>query len=317
MQRQAIPAIGPDQLTQSIPDDAPTPLSAVVFLLLTAMLFTALDSAAKYLVLQGMAAPFVAWVRFAVHTVLALVFLQVWRRPALFRPKNLPMQFVRGACLFGSTFFNFLALRELQLAQTISIFFAGPMLITALAGPLLGEWAGWRRWLAIIIGFIGVLVVTRPGTESFKPEILLMICAMLSYSFYVLLTRKMGKTETAESLIFYSALAPSLLMLPVALPLAQMPPTALSWVLLLSLGVFGGLGHWFVILAYKRATTAALAPYPYSQMIWMVLSGWLFFGQLPDGYTVLGAAIIIGSGLYIAWREHVLRKAVSVGAQRL
>jgi drug/metabolite transporter (DMT)-like permease len=145
----------------------------------------------------------------------------------------------------------------------------------------------------------------------------LMICAMLSYSFYVLLTRKMGKTETAESLIFYSALAPALLMLPVALPMAQMPPTALSWVLLLSLGVFGGLGHWFVILAYKRASTAALAPYPYSQMLWMVLSGWLFFGQLPDGWTVIGAAIIIGSGLYIAFREHVLRKAVSVGAQRL
>ena len=141
-------------MTQSTPDEAPTPLSAVVFLLLTAMLFTALDSAAKYLVLQGMAAPFVAWVRFAVHTVLALVLLQVWRQPALFRPKNLPMQFVRGACLFGSTFFNFLALKELQLAQTISIFFAGPMLITALAGPMLGEWAGWRRWLAIIIGFI-------------------------------------------------------------------------------------------------------------------------------------------------------------------
>ena len=150
----------------------------MVFLLLTAMLFTALDSAAKYLVLQGMAAPFVAWVRFAVHTVLALVFLQVWRRPALFRPKNLPMQFVRGACLFGSTFFNFLALRELQLAQTISIFFAGPMLITALAGPMLGERAGWRRWLAIIIGFIGVLlaagnavggyVVTERMLEMFK-----------------------------------------------------------------------------------------------------------------------------------------------------
>ena len=171
-----------------------------------------------------------------------MVFLQVWRYPALFKPKNLPMQFVRGACLFGSTFFNFLALKELQLAQTISIFFAGPMVITALAGPLLGEWAGWRRWLAIIGGFIGVLIVTRPGADSFRPEILLMICAMLSYSLYVLLTRKMGQTETAESLIFYSALAPTLLMLPVALPMASMPPSPLAWTLLLLLGVFGGTG---------------------------------------------------------------------------
>lgn len=279
-----------------------------MLVLATAFLFTCLDSSAKYLVMNGMPAPFVAWVRFATHTVLAFFILGGWRNATIYRAKSLPMQFVRGAGLFGSTFFNFLALKHLQLAETISIFFVGPMVITALAGPLLGEWAGWRRWLAIIVGFIGVLIVTRPGTDSFKPEILLMICAMLSYSIYVILTRKMGQTESAESLIFYSALAPAVLMLPVALPVATMPPDLKSLAMLLMLGVFGGLGHWFVIKAYKLATTAALAPYPYSQMVWMVLFGWLFFGQLPDTWTIVGALIIIGSGLYIAVREHRLRR---------
>ena len=289
--------------------DAPTPLPAVLLVLGTAVLFTCLDSSAKYLVTHGMAAPFVAWVRFVTHTLLAFFILQGWRNTSIYRAKNIPMQFVRGACLFGSTYFNFLALKHMQLAETISIFFAGPMLITALAGPMLGEWAGWRRWLAILGGFAGVLVVTRPGSAAFQPEVLLMICAMLSYSFYTLLTRKMGQTETAESLIFYSALAPALLITPVALPLASMPPTNLAMFLLLMLGVFGALGHWFVIKAYQQASTAALAPYPYSQMLWMVLFGWLFFDQFPDMQTLIGAAIIIASGLYIAFREHKLRVA--------
>ena len=112
-------------------------------------------------------------------------------------------------------------------------------------------------------------------------------------------------------------LAPTLLMLPVALPMASVPPSPLAWTLLLLLGVFGALGHWFVINAYKRASTAALAPYPYSQMIWMVLSGWLFFEQLPDGWTIIGAAVIIGSGLYIVYRERRLRLAARNAALKL
>lgn len=293
----------------------PTPLPAILLVLGTAVLFTLLDSSAKYLVTRGMAAPFVAWVRFVTHALLAFVILKGWRDPSIYKAKSIPMQFLRGACLFGSTFFNFLALKHMQLAETISIFFAGPMVITALAGPMLGEWAGWRRWLAIIGGFTGVLIVTRPGSAAFQPEVLLMIIAMFSYSFYTLLTRKLGQTETAQSLIFYSALAPALLMTPLALPMASMPPSNLALALLLLLGVFGALGHWFVIRAYQQASTAALAPFPYSQMLWMTLAGWLFFGQLPDLQTLAGAAVIIASGLYIAYREHRLRQARRAQAQ--
>ena len=133
-----------------------------------AAVFACLDTSAKYLVLSGMSAPFVAWMRFVVHVVLVLVLFRGWSNPAMFRASSLPQQILRGLFLFGSTIFNFLALKTLQLAETTSIFFFAPMVITALAGPLLGEWAGWRRWLAIVVGFAGVLVITRPGVGAVR-----------------------------------------------------------------------------------------------------------------------------------------------------
>jgi drug/metabolite transporter (DMT)-like permease len=271
------------------------------------LLFSFLDASAKYLVLGGMAAPFVSWMRFAVHIVLFVVLFRPWTNMRMLRAGSLPLQILRAAFLFGSTFFNFLALNTLQLAQTMSIFFFAPMVITALAGPLLGEWAGWRRWLAIVAGFAGVLVITRPGFGTFELGHVFMLGAMLSYSFYVIMTRSMGATETPESLIFYSALAPVVLMLPVVPSTASMPDGPWQWIILLSLGFYGGFGHWLLIKAYRQATTFALAPYPYLQMVWMIFFGYVVFDQFPDRYTLSGAAIIVASGLYIVHREHWLR----------
>lgn len=286
-----------------------TPPAAILLILSTGLLFAFLDTSAKYLVLSGMSPQFVSWMRFAEHVVLALMLLRAWQNPDVFRFKSLPRQMLRGIFLFGSTFFNFLALKTLQLAETTSIFFFAPMLITALAGPLLGEWAGWRRWLAIGAGFIGVLVITRPGFASFELGHVYALCATVSYCLYVLMTRHMGATETPESLIFYSALAPVLLMAPAVPYTASVPPDAFHWLILLSLGFYGGLGHWLLIKAYRMASTTALAPYPYLQMVWMILLGYLVFDQLPDRWTLVGAAIIVASGLYIVHREHRLRLA--------
>lgn len=286
-----------------------TPVQAILLLFATGVLFACLDTSAKYLVLSGMSAQFVAWMRFAEHVVLALILLRGWQNPAVFRVKSLPRQLLRGAFLFGSTFFNFQALRSLQLAEAMSIMFFSPMVITAVAGPMLGEWAGWRRWVAILVGLVGVLVITRPGFVSFGLGHVYALCAMTSYCFYVLMTRQMGATETAESLIFYSALAPVVLMSPVVPYTASWPQDAFHWAILLSLGFYGGIGHWFVIKAYRLASTTALAPYPYLQMVWMILFGYLAFDQLPDSWTLVGAAIIVASGLYIVHREHRLRLA--------
>lgn len=293
--------------TTTVTGEKATPASAILLVFSAGFMFSCLDSSAKYLVLSGLSASFVSWVRFAVHVVLVLVLFRAWANRSMFRVQNLPMQVLRGIFLFGSTIFNFAALKTLQLAETTSIYFFAPMLITALAGPLLGEWAGWRRWMAILAGFVGVLVITRPGVATFQIGHAYAAGSTISYCLYVIMTRHMGARETAESLIFYSALAPAVMMMPVGLYSASMPVDALHWAILLMLGFFGGFGHWLLIKAYKQATTTALAPYPYLQMVWMIGFGYFIFGQLPDGWTLAGAGIIVASGLYIVHREHRLR----------
>ena len=287
--------------------DSATPALALLLVCGAGLLFSFLDTGAKYLVLSGMAAPFVSWMRFAVHVVLVLVLLRSWSNAATFRPVSLPRQVLRGVFLFGSTLFNFLALNTLQLAETTSIAFFAPMVITALAGPLLGEWAGWRRWAAVLAGFAGVLVITRPGLGLFGIGHAYALAATFSYCFYVIMTRHMAGTETAETLIFYSALAPVVLMLPVLPYTASAPPDLFHLAVLLSLGVFGAFGHWLLIKAYRMASATSLAPYAYLQMLWMIGLGYLFFDQFPDGWTLGGAAIIVAGGLYIVHREHRLR----------
>jgi drug/metabolite transporter (DMT)-like permease len=273
------------------------------------LLFAVLDTCAKTLVLAGIPSLFVSWTRFAVHVVLVLVLFRGWSNRKLFRTRRPLAQLVRGAFLFGSTFFNFTALQTLQLAETQSIFFFAPMLITALAGPFLGEWAGWRRWLAVVLGFLGVLVITRPGVATFELGHIYALAATASYSIYVIMTRRMAAVETPESLIFYSALTPVVLLLPALPSNIVLPQETLHWVLLFSLGFFGGFGHWLLIRAYRIATTTALAPYPYLQMVWMVAFGYLVFAQLPDGWTLVGAGVVVAAGLYIVHREHRLRLA--------
>ena len=270
-------------------------------------LFSLLDATAKYLVREGMSAPFVAWSRFAVHVILVLVLFRAWSNGAMFRAVSLPLQALRSVFLFGSTIFNFLALITLPLADAMAIYFFSPMLITALAGPLLGEWAGWRRWAAIGVGFLGMLIVTRPGLAEFGVGHVYALGSMLSYSIYVIMTRSMGRRESAESLIFYSALVPALLMAPTLMSPGRLPDDVLPWIILASLGVYGAVGHYLLIRAYKLASASALAPYPYLQIVYAVALGYAIFRDLPDIYTLVGAFVIILSGLYIVNRERILR----------
>lgn len=277
-------------------------------------LFSFLDASGKYLVMHGMSAPFVAWARYAVHMVLALILFRAWSNRMIFKTHNLSAQMVRSMFLFGSTVFNFLALQTLQLAEAVSIAFFAPMLTVALAGPLLGEHAGWRRWAAIFVGFIGMLIVTRPGFGSFGLGHFYALGFVVCQTLYVIMTRHMGARESAESLIFYSALIPTLLMLPTVPLYGSMPQGPLQWGVLAMTGISGGLGHWLLIKAYQRASTSALAPYPYTQIVWMVGLGWFAFGDLPDKWTLVGASVIISSGLYILHREHKLRQMAARNA---
>lgn len=298
---------------KSPPAEQATPLAAILLMLAAGALFSVLDASGKYLVVSGMRPEYVSWMRFVVHFLLVLLVFRAWNNPRVFRIHSVPLQVARGFGLFGSTFFNFWALQTLPMAEGIAINFMSPMLITVLAGPILGEWAGWRRWMAVLAGLVGVLVITRPGLETFKPGHLLALASSASYAIYVILTRKVSATETSESLILYSALTPVLFMLPVVPATASLPPQPALWIVLLWLGFLGGLGHYLIIRAHKLATATALAPYPYLQAVWSTLAGYLVFNDLPDMWTVLGAAIIVAGGLYIVQREQRLRLAARSG----
>jgi drug/metabolite transporter (DMT)-like permease len=247
----------------------------------------------------------VVFLRYAGAMVIAFLALRPWRQRTLYLTRRPFLQLSRSLFLVLSTVFNFQALRYLQLAETTTISFAGAFLVAALAGPMLGEWIGPRRWAAIAVGFVGVIVVTRPGPEGVQPAVLLALGTMICNSFYVILTRELAPTDSAEGLLLFPAIAATLALAPVALPEAVWPPSILIGVLIFATGFLGAVGHWFLIVAHRQAPAASLAPFVYFQLIWMIGLGYLVFGDLPHRFTLIGATIIIASGLYILYRQRV------------
>ena len=301
------PILNPRPARHDVDREAMPPV-AMVIALFTFMCFAVLDTGAKYLVTAGYAAIFVVWCRFLSHTVISFIAFQGWRRADMYRMKNVPLQVLRGLLLPATTLFNFLALRDLQLAQTVSIFLTVPMTVTAMAGPLLGEWAGPRRWAAIMVGFIGVLIVVRPGTDVFSVSIVWSIAATITYSLYSIVTRKLAMQESQTSLVFYSCIFATILMAPSALIYGKVPDNAFDMVLLAGLGVLGMGGHALLVKASRLASASKVAPFVYSQLLWMTGLGFLVFGDIPDGWTVLGASIICLSGIYIMNRERQIAR---------
>lgn len=286
-----------------------TPLPAIFCVFGAFFLFSCTDAGAKILVTSGMHPAFVSWMRFFVHAILATLFLRIWWLPIRFKPNRLGAHLVRGTMLFSSGLMSFSAVKTLQLVEFISIIFMAPLVITALARILLGETVEWRRWAAVVVGLVGVLIITRPGMGVFGIGHLLAIGAMLAYCVFAIMTRQMSASESQEALLLLPALVAIVCMLP-AIPLTgTLPDRAAHWAILLSLGFFGASGHWLLIRAYSIASASSLAPYAYLQMLWTVFFGYALFGDLPDVWTVCGSAVIIASGLYLMHRDRLSRLA--------
>jgi drug/metabolite transporter (DMT)-like permease len=283
-------------------------LVAIGLMALATVCFAALDSTAKYLVVrESVPVAEVTWLRFVGHVVFSAIVLWPFAlRPSLRSAKPL-IQVLRSALMVVTTGFNFVALRYLQLDQTVTIFFLTPLLVAALAGPLLHEWVGWHRVLAIIVGFLGVLVVMHPGLGGLRWAMLLVLVATFGYALYNIATRYLAAFDPPEVTQTYTPLAGAVVMAPFALAAWQWPQDALVWLLFASLGFWGGLGHWLLILAHRHAPAPVLAPFIYLGLIWMSVAGLLIFGDVPTLWTLSGAAIVILSGLYLLARE---RRAV-------
>ncbi len=267
--------------------------------------FSCLDTTAKYLgrqidVMQ------IVWARYTFAMLLAFLFANPVSRPGMLRTGRPVLQVVRAAILLASTMLNFFALRYLRLDQVLAIMFSTPFVVAALSGPAVGEWVGPRRWAAIGAGFVGVLVVTRPGLGIVHPATVLALLATLAYAAYFLTTRVLSRTDSNETTLFYSNVVGAVLMLPIV-PFFWTPLTPWQWWLLVLAGAFASLGHYMLIVAHRLAPASLLSSFVYCQLIGVTILGYAVFGDVPDGYTLAGAAIVIASGLYILHSERSRR----------
>ncbi len=264
--------------------------------------FALLDAAAKWLV-RELPVVEVVWLRFATHVLWMTLLLAPRYGAELMHMHSPRLHLLRAAMLASMTGLNFWALQYLQLAEVGAIQFSVPVLIALLSSWLLRERLDARRWAAIIAGFVGVLLVMRPGTQGFHPALVLSILNAVIYAAFNLLTRRMAATESPLAMQMLSAAGAAAVLAPFALLHWQWPASALTWGLVALCGLMGGLGHLFVAMAHRYASAAVLGPFLYQQILYMTLWGWLVFNQVPDAFVVAGALVVVGSGLYLLWLE--------------
>jgi drug/metabolite transporter (DMT)-like permease len=291
---------------------------AIALMCATMICFTGQDTCAKWLSASLPIAQIV-WARYVGAAVIALAASRSLSRPTALRSKRPWLQLVRSFLLFCSTTANIFAVRELQLSETATISFLTPVFVALLAGPVLGEKVGAERMIAIALGFLGVLIATRPGTAAFQPIVLVAVAGVVCNSGYVLATRKLAGADSAQTTLAWTQIAGLVLLTPI-LPWVWRPPqSALDWVIMAGMGVFAATSHGMLIVAHRFAPAPTLTPFTYTQLIWMIVSGVLVFGDWPAASTLLGAALVVACGAYLALRERrgrQLARAVTIDLDR-
>lgn len=269
--------------------------------------FSCIDACSKFLNAH-MSVAQVVWARYTFAFLLTLIVSNPITRPGLAHTTRPALQIGRSLLLVLSTLLNVIALRYLQLDQTVSIMFSLPLIVAVLSGPLLGEWIGPHRWAAIAIGFLGVVVVMRPGFGGIHPAVILTVIGTICYAFYAISTRVLARTDMTDTTLFYSnvvgCVGTSLL-----LPFVWTAPD--SWTVMavmVVIGFFGAFGHFLMIAAHRLAPAPILAPFVYTQIVWMAMLGYVVFGDVPSEWTLVGAAIVIASGLYLLLRERAQKR---------
>lgn len=277
----------------------------ILWMLLTMLLFVGMDTIAKYLtqfypVLQ------VSWARFFFHGVWVMLYLGPRLRP-LAVARRPGLQILRGGCMLATTLLFFAGLHLLPLANASALMLVGPLMVTALSVPLLGETVGIRRWASVVVGFMGAMVIVRPGSGVFQLAALLPLAAAAFYALYQVITRKLSHIDQPMTTLLYTV-SVGVPVTTLLLPWFWVTPDLIGWLLMIGVGLLGGVSHFTLIKAFENAPAAVLTPFSYSNLVWATLLGFLVFSELPDQWTVVGAIIIVSSGLYIFHREQVRRQ---------
>ncbi|HEY6919951.1 MAG TPA: DMT family transporter [Tabrizicola sp.] len=278
------------------------PLIGIALMLAAMAILPVIDVLAKKLGQAGLPILIVVWARALFGGLMTLPFALKAEGRRAFRPAQPARQLARSALLFGATFLFFQALKYLPIADALAIFFVNPLVIVILSALVLRERVGPRRWAAVAVGFAGTLIIIRPGLVEVNPGTVFALGSGVALGSYLVLTRAMAGASDAMVLNFQtSAIGAGLMAL--ALPALWVPPTPMQWAMLAALGVIATLGHVLITKAYEHGEASLLAPLAFTEIVMATVLGYAFFGDLPDRWTVLGVAILIGSAIYISVRE--------------
>lgn len=283
------------------------PALAILMIIATGFVLAGMDVTAKYLALE-IPVLVVLWGRYFFHTVLTFGIYAGKRRSFEFlRARRPGLQLIRAGALFGATSFMYVAITRMPLGDAAAIQFFAPVLVTLISGLFLGEHLGPRRIGAVIVAFIGVMFVARPGSGVLGWDALLPLTTAFLLAIYMVMTRVIRDKDNRDATTFYST-AVGAIILTALVPFFWQSLSPLQWVLMATMGLAGAVGHFLLVKAFHSAEASMLAPFTYSQVVGAIIWGLVIFGDVPSPWTAMGATLIIGSGVYVWYRETRLKK---------
>ncbi len=249
----------------------------------------------------------VVWGRYFFMVVISVPITFIFFKKHLLWPKNINIQLARSIFLFLSTILFFYAISVISLAESLTLAFVSPLIVTLLSAILLKEQVGYRRWTAVIVGFIGAIIVIRPGFNEISLATFAGLGTGIAYAFYVITTRKLSSIDSPLLTLIFTGLS-GVIIISIIVPFVWITPNYTQWLFLIGLAAVGTLGHFFLILSLNFAEASKLAPFAYFEIVTNIIIGYYFFGDLPDRWIWIGLIIIVSSGVYITTREHLLKK---------
>lgn len=284
------------------------PAVAIMMIITTGGILAGMDVTAKYLALE-VPILLVLWGRYFFHTVITFTVYAGKRRSFSFlRARRPGLQLIRAASLFGATSFMYVAITLMPLGDAAAIQFMAPVLVTVLSGLFLGEHVGPRRIVAVGVAFVGVLLVARPGSGVLGWTALLPVVTAVLLAVYMVMTRVIRTKDNPDTTTFYST-AVGALILTLIVPFYWQSLSTFEWGMMVTMGMAGAAGHFLLVKAFHSAEASMLAPFTYSQVVGAIIWGYLVFGDVPSSWTTAGATLIIGSGVYVWYRETRMRKS--------
>lgn len=290
---------------RTAPARADRPFRGIVLILASTVFLGMSDVTAKYLS-ATLPSIEIAWIRFLVFALIMSPAMLPGSPLYSLRSQRPGLQMLRGAALLGSSLFFISGLRFLPIAEASATGFVSPLFVTALSIVFLGESVGVRRWIATAVGLIGVLIILRPGTGAFHPAAFFPMVSALAWACTLVMTRMLSGREHALTTMTYSSITGACIMCALV-PFVWVAPSWHDVLFGIFIGIASTAGQWIVVLAFRYADASVLAPFSYTQLLWVSILGFVIFGELPDIWTVVGAVFIVGSGLYTAHRERIRR----------